>query len=238
LELAVKAADFILDNQWIDGRFHRLNYDGETAVMAQSEDYALFIKALLDLHQGSLSVVAENDKWLQKAVDVQAEFDEFLWSVELGGYYNTAKDASGDLLVRERSYTDNATPAANGIAIASLVRLALLGPNLEYLDRAEQGLQAFSSIIQDSPQACPSLLSALDWYQHSTLIRTASDQICGLISQYYPTAVCQIEADLPEGVIGLVCECLTCKEPAKSQERLLAEIQHSQTRVLEKLSHG
>ena len=81
LELAVKAADFILDNQWIDGRFHRLNYDGETAVMAQSEDYAFFIKALLDLHQGSLSVVAENDKWLQKALEVQVEFDEFLCGV-------------------------------------------------------------------------------------------------------------------------------------------------------------
>ena len=239
LELAVKAANFILDNQWTDGRFQRLNYDGKSAVTAQSEDYALFVKALLDLHQASLTLGnGEEAKqlpnslfWLEKAVQVQEEFNEFLWSVELGGYYNTAKDASGDLLVRERSYIDNATPAANGIAIASLVRLALLGPNLEYLDRAQQGLQAFSSIVQDSPQACPSLLSALDWYEHSTLIRTSPDQISGLISQYYPTAVFQIEGDLPEGVIGLVCECLTCKEPAKSQERLLAEILQSQTRV-------
>ncbi|MEG5015503.1 MULTISPECIES: thioredoxin domain-containing protein [unclassified Microcoleus] len=239
LELAVKAANFILDNQWTDGRFQRLNYDGQSAVTAQSEDYALFVKALLDLHQASLTLgngeeakqLPNSQFWLEKAVQVQEEFDEFLWSVELGGYYNTAKDASGDLLVRERSYIDNATPAANGIAIASLVRLALLGPNLEYLDRAEQGLQAFSSIVQDAPQACPSLLSAIDWYQHSTLIRTTPDQIAGLISQYYPTAVCQIEADLPEGVIGLVCECLTCKEPAKSQERLLEEILQSQTRV-------
>ncbi|MEG4035848.1 thioredoxin domain-containing protein [Microcoleus sp. S36b_A4] len=239
LELAVKAANFILDNQWTDGRFQRLNYDGQSAVTAQSEDYALFVKALLDLHQASLTLdngeeakqLPNSQFWLEKAVQVQEEFDEFLWSVELGGYYNTAKDASGDLLVRERSYIDNATPAANGIAIASLVRLALLGPNLEYLDRAEQGLQAFSSIVQDAPQACPSLLSAIDWYQHSTLIRTSPDQISGLISQYYPTAVCQIEADLPEGVIGLVCECLTCKEPAKSQERLLEEILQSQTRV-------
>ncbi|MEG5084059.1 thioredoxin domain-containing protein [Microcoleus sp. AT8-B4] len=239
LELAVKAANFILDNQWTDGRFQRLNYDGQSAVTAQSEDYALFVKALLDLHQASLTLgngeeakqLPNSQFWLEKAVQVQEEFDEFLWSVELGGYYNTAKDASGDLLVRERSYIDNATPAANGIAIASLVRLALLGPNLEYLDRAQQGLQAFSSIVQDAPQACPSLLSAIDWYQHSTLIRTTPDQISGLISQYYPTAVCQIEADLPEGVIGLVCECLTCKEPAKSQERLLEEILQSQTRV-------
>jgi len=239
LELAVTTANFILDNQWTDGRFQRLNYDGKSAVTAQSEDYALFVKALLDLHQASLTLgngeeakqLPNSQFWLEKAVQVQEEFDEFLWSVELGGYYNTAKDASGDLLVRERSYIDNATPAANGIAIASLVRLALLGPNLEYLDRAQQGLQAFSSIVQDAPQACPSLLSAIDWYQHSTLIRTTPDQISGLISQYYPTAVCQIEADLPEGVIGLVCECLTCKEPAKTQERLLEEILQSQTRV-------
>ncbi|MEG4028850.1 MULTISPECIES: thioredoxin domain-containing protein [unclassified Microcoleus] len=239
LELAVTSANFILDNQWTHGRFQRLNYDGHSAVTAQSEDYALFVKALLDLHQASLTLgngekaklLPNAQFWLEKAVQVQEEFDEFLWSVELGGYYNTAKDASGDLLVRERSYIDNATPAANGIAIASLVRLALLGQNLEYLDRAEQGLQAFSSIVQDAPQACPSLLSAIDWYQHSTLIRTSSDRISGLISQYYPTAVCQIEADLPEGVIGLVCECLTCKEPAKSQERLLEEILQSQTRV-------
>ncbi|MEG4054418.1 MULTISPECIES: thioredoxin domain-containing protein [unclassified Microcoleus] len=239
LELAVTTANFILDNQWTDGRFQRLNYDGHSAVTAQSEDYALFVKALLDLHQASLTLgngeeakqLPNSQFWLEKAVQVQEEFDEFLWSVELGGYYNTAKDASGDLLVRERSYIDNATPAANGIAIASLVRLALLVPNLEYLDRAEQGLQAFSSIVQDAPQACPSLLSAIDWYQHSTLIRTTPDRISGLISQYYPTAVCQIEADLPEGVIGLVCECLTCKEPAKSQERLLEEILQSQTRV-------
>ncbi|MEZ2319293.1 MAG: thioredoxin domain-containing protein [Microcoleus sp.] len=231
LELAVTSADFILENQWIDGRFHRLNYDGKAAVMAQSEDYALFVKALLDLHQGSLSLVTESDKWLQKAVEVQAEFDEFLWSLELGGYYNTASDCSGDLLVRERSYTDNATPAANGIAIASLVRLALLVQNLAYLDRAQQGLQTFSSIIQDAPQACPSLISALDWYQHSTLVRTTPELVSGLISQYYPTAVFQIETDLPPGVFGLVCESFTCKEPAKSREGLLEEIQKSQTRV-------
>jgi len=48
------------------------------------------------------------------------------WSVEIAGYYNTATDAGHDLIVRERSYTDNATPAANGVAIANLVRLALL----------------------------------------------------------------------------------------------------------------
>ncbi|MCY7276128.1 MAG: thioredoxin domain-containing protein, partial [Phormidesmis sp. CAN_BIN44] len=108
LELASQAAEFILQNQWIEGRLHRVNYEGTVEVLAQSEDYALFIKALLDLHQVTRSLqpnAPENQtNWLDHAIRVQEEFDEFLWSVEMGGYYNTAKDASQDLLVRERSY--------------------------------------------------------------------------------------------------------------------------------------
>ena len=240
LELATNAANFILDNQWVEGRFRRLNYDGKAVVMAQSEDYALFVKALLDLQQASLATANVQDLknklsvaaefWLEKAVRVQEEFDEFLWSLELGGYYNTASDASADLLVRERSYTDNATPAANGVAIANLVRLTLLTEDLQYLDRAEQGLQAFSSVMQESPQACPSLFAALDWYQNCTLIRTTINRISALISQYQPAAAYKVETNLPEGIVGLVCQALLCKEPAKTQERLLEQIEQSQTR--------
>jgi len=41
--------DFFPSTRVVDGRFQRLNYEGQPAVLAQSEDYALFIKALLDL---------------------------------------------------------------------------------------------------------------------------------------------------------------------------------------------
>ena len=237
-QLGIKAANFILNNQWVDGRFHRLNYDGQVSVLAQSEDYALFIKALLDLYQASLAVAQiitgngqkTTDGWLENALKVQAEFDEFLWSVELGGYYNAASDRSGDLLVRERSYTDNATPAANGVAIANLVRLALLTEDLTYLDRAEQALQAFGSIMHQSPQACPSLFTALDWYFHCTLVRTDTNQISSLISQYLPCTVYKLETHLPNSAVGLVCQGLTCLEPPQTPEQLLAQVGQSQIR--------
>jgi uncharacterized protein YyaL (SSP411 family) len=58
------------------------------------------------------------------------------------------------------------------VAIANLVRLALLTEDLSYLNRAEQALQAFSSVMHKAPQACPSLFTALDWYRYCTLIRT------------------------------------------------------------------
>ena len=34
LDLASQAAHFILKHQWIDGRFHRLNYDGVVSINA------------------------------------------------------------------------------------------------------------------------------------------------------------------------------------------------------------
>jgi len=229
-ELATKAANFILDNQWVNKRFHRLNYDGEPSVMAQSEDYALFIKALLDLHISSLLEAETSSYWLENAIKVQAEFNQLLWSEDLGGYYNAVSDNSHELLVRERSYADNATPSANGIAIANLVRLFLLTENLQYLDRAQQALQAFSSVMSQSPQACPSLFTALDWYQHCTLIRSGHDQLKALITQYLPASIYQLKSDIPDGSIGLVCQGLSCLEPAQSLEKLLEQVQQSQTR--------
>ena len=227
LELAAQAANFIWENQFVDGRFHRLNYQGEPTVLAQSEDYAFFIKALLDLQASN----PEHKQWLENAIAIQDEFNEFLWSGELGGYNNTSSDSSQDLIVRERSYVDNATPSANGIAIANLVRLALLTDNLEYLDLAELGLKAFRSVMHDAPQACPSLFTALDWYRNSTLIRSTTEQINTLIPKYLPAAVFAVVSDIPEGSVGLVCQGLKCLAPAESVEHLLQQVQQSQVRA-------
>lgn len=232
LEIATKAAKFILDNQWVNGRLHRLNYDGEPAVFAQSEDYAQLVKALLDLHQASLSFPQEGtpEFWLENALKVQAEFDDLLWSLELGGYYNTAKNNEEMLLLRERSYTDNATPSANGIAITSLIRLFLLTENMEYLDKGEQALLAFSHVMQQAPQSCPSLFTALDYYRNHVKVRSNSEQIAILNQQYFPATIYQIEPNLPSGSVGLVCQGLSCKEPALTEAILLGQLRQMHTR--------
>ncbi len=234
LDMAVRATEFILQQQWVEGRLQRLNYDGQPMVLAQSEDYALLIKALLDLHQATYRWVelSDTNPWLDKALQVQAEFDQWLWSSTEGGYYNTANDASDQLLVRERTYQDNATPAANGIAIANLVKLSLLSGDRQYLDRAEEGLQAFSAVMVQLPRACPSLFTALDWFHHGTLVQTTSDVLPTFIPTYTPTTVFTLKtkSDLPDGVVGLVCEGLFCKEPARDLTLLRSQIQTSQHR--------
>jgi uncharacterized protein YyaL (SSP411 family) len=222
-KLAIKATEFILNEQWKEKRLHRLSYSGNPSVLAQSEDYALFIKALLDLQTANPS----QTQWLEKAINIQQEFDEFFWSMEKGGYFDNASDNSEDLLVRERNYIDNATPSANGIAISNLVRLARLTDNLKYLNRAEQGLQAFSSVLSQSPKACPSLFLALDWYRFGSLVRSNPEVLKQLSSQYFPTTVYRVDNNLPNNSVGLLCQGLICLEPAKTMEELLKQIQES-----------
>ncbi|MDJ0615658.1 MAG: thioredoxin domain-containing protein [Calothrix sp. MO_192.B10] len=235
IEIAIQATDFILKHQFVGGRLHRLNYAGQPKILAQSEDYSLLIKALLDLHQAVLASGNESNlsaaQCLEKAIAIQAEFNQYLWNSELGGYNNTANDASQDLIVRERSYIDNATPSANGIAIANLVRLASLTDDLSYLDLAEQGLKAFSSVMSSSPRACPSLFTAWDWYRNSTLVRTTNENINTFISNYLPTAVFVLASDLPAASIGLVCQGLTCLAPAENPETMWEQLQQSQSRA-------
>ena len=228
--LATTAAQFILDHQWPDGRFQRINYDGKAAVDAQAVDYAYFIKALLDLYQASLclQIAAEAGIWLKAVLPVQREFDQHLWALEGGGYYNTASDRADDLLIRERSWLDNETPAANGVAIMNLIRLALLTENLDYLDQAEQALKIFGQVMAKMPTACPSLFTALDWYAHHTLIRTTQDQVLPLVQQqYHPTAIYQLTTDHPNHSVGLVCQGLSCQEPAQDQAQLWQQVSQS-----------
>lgn len=231
LELATQSAQFILDNQWVNGRLHRLNYDGTPAVIAQSEDYALLIKALLDMQQASLGFSSlPFIDWLAHAKTVQAEFDQWLWSEAASGYYNASSDVSDSLLVRERSWQDSATPAANGVAIANLMRLSLLVKDLAYFDRAEDALKAFSLVMAQAPRSCPTLFQSLDWYRHQTLVRTTADYTSTLLREYAPTTVFRIDSQLPEGVVGLVCQGLTCKDPATSYDQMKQQIVLSQQR--------
>jgi uncharacterized protein YyaL (SSP411 family) len=225
LAMARRTADFILDHQWIEGRFYRLNYDGTPSVLAQSEDYALFVKALLDL------VEAGAEDYLDAAINVQAEFDEHLWSDELGGYYNAAQDTRGGAIVRERSYTDNATPGANGVAVCNLLRLSLYSEELLYLQRAEAVLTAFLPILEKMPKACPSLFAGLDWFQNATLVRTTAAEFELLKRRYLPATVFKVVHQLPEGAVGLVCQGLSCLPAAGDRSTLLEQLQRSQTRT-------
>lgn len=229
-QLAVNAMRFILQNQWVSGNLQRINYGGEAAIAAQSEDYAFLIKALLDLHQ---AIPEQANEYLEQAIAVQAEFDRHFWDQLNGGYFNTAGDFSQHLLLRERNYQDNATPSPNGVAIANLVRLASLTTKLEYLDRAEQGLKRFGLVLANSPVACPSLLTAFDWLRNHTLVRILPSHYPQFSHHYYPSTMFKLEQQLatPEA-IAIVCQGFACLEPAASAEMCEQQLLRSSQRVM------
>ena len=228
-QLAVNAAKFILENQWIEGRLQRINYEGQAAVVAQSEDYAFLIKALLDMHQ---AIPEEANFYLQQAIAIQAEFDRDFWDALSGGYFNTTSESSQHLLLRERNYQDNATPSPNGIAIANLVRIASVTKKLEYLDRAELALKRFGHVITNSPVACPSLLAAFDWFRNHTLVRTLPTQYEYFNHQYLPAVMLRLDKHLPNpDAIAIVCQGFACLEPAMSIEICDRQLLRSTTRV-------
>ena len=229
LALAIEVATYIQQHQMAAGTFYRLNYNGQAAVPAQSEDYALFIKALLDVQQACLwfeEYSSQANHWLASAVALQTQFDQALGS-DQGGYFN----ANSELIIQERAYQDSAVPAANGIAIASLVRLFLLTENLDYFSQAETALKSFSTVLQKAPRACPSLLGALDWFTHPTLIRTSAEQLQQLKDMPLPTAMLKIDPNLPAGAIGMVCEGLLCRKPATNEAMMRDQIERSQRRI-------
>ncbi len=235
LQLAVKAAQFIFSTQQPEGSLLRLNYDGEARVPAKSEDYALFIKACLDLHQASLTHSGEPEAryWLDQAVQLQQQMDHQLWDPEMGGYFMSAAEHSADLLVREKEFQDNATPAANGIAVANLVRLAALTDDLSYLERAEQGLKAFGQIMSRQPRSCPSLFTGLDWYQNFLKVTVHPDPLPTLQAQPWPTTLWvtpDSDHPLDPDAAGIVCVGTRCLDPAPSLEILQDQMKQGQIR--------
>lgn len=235
LAIADRATQFIVNHQWVAGQLLRLYYNGEAAVSAQAEDYAFFIKALLDLQQAALilgeATIAQTV--LNEAIRTQQAFDDTLWAMEGGGYYTANRAAAPELIIQERAWMDNATPSANGIAIANLIRLTLATSHPTYLDRAEQALKQFGKILETSPSSCPSLLIALDWYLHCTLVRSQVERMRSLAQQYYwPTVYFAQESNLPGEAWGLVCQGLTCLAPLPDVLTLIAQVQSSIARHL------
>ncbi|WP_328286069.1 thioredoxin domain-containing protein [Synechococcus sp. Nb3U1] len=238
LQLALRAAQFILKQQRHPetGSLLRVNYDGTAEVPAKSEDYALLIKALLDLHQACLPLVGDPsaEYWLEAAINLQREMDSQLWDTVAGGYFVSDPQSAPELLVREKEFQDNATPAANGIAIANLARLSAVTGDPDYLERAEASLKTFGHMMSTQPRSCPSLFTGLDWYVNWIKVTLAAEHIPTFQRQSWPTTAFTLptEADpLPDGAVGLVCWGTKCLAPAHSPEQVQSQLSKGQNRA-------
>lgn len=153
---ATRALDFVRSTLWRDGRLLATCMEGRAHLNAYLDDYVCLADAVLELQQ--VRFRSEELQFAQQLVEVVlAHFSD----EQAGGFYFTADDHEA-LIHRSKLFSDDATPAGNGIAARVLLRLGHLLGEPRYLVAAERTLRAAWPALVKHPQAHVSLLTALE----------------------------------------------------------------------------
>ncbi len=168
--LAEQAAEFIWQ-RLRDGQGNLLHRycDGEAAIPAYLSDYALYGMGLVSLFEAT-----EDDRWLERAVEIADRLIEKFHDAERGGFFETA-DEHTLLIVRYKSVQDRQLPSGNGAAAQLLASLShlLIGDDParseRYAQLAGEAIDSVWELIQRAPSVCSSLLYAYLLLEGDTL---------------------------------------------------------------------
>ncbi|HYC09362.1 MAG TPA: thioredoxin domain-containing protein [Steroidobacteraceae bacterium] len=235
---ATRMLEFIRATLWRDGRLLATYMDGRARLNAYLDDYVFLADAILELQQ--VRFAADELALVQQLMDVVLEH---FADAAAGGFFFTADDHE-TLILRSKSFSDDATPAGNGIAARVLLRLGHLLAEPRYLAAAEGTLRAAWPALLRYPQAHISLLGALEELLDPPQIvilrgeaRTIEGWRLELARLYAPhrltLAIPAEAADLPAaladktpraGTVAYVCRGSSCSAPVDSLEALIEQL--------------
>jgi len=227
VDAAARAVDFLHEHCWFDGRLLAVHKDGRSRFPAYLDDHAFLGWGLLELLQARW-----HGPWLAWAIELAETMLAHFEDREAGGFYFTADDHES-LILRPKTFGDDATPAGNGVAARLLLRLGYLLAEPRYLDAAERTLRAAWSLMERYPHGHTSLLMALDEFTEPpavVVLRGTADDLdvwrTELDKLYDPRrlvlAVPGDAQDLPAaladkrpqaGTVAYVCRGTTCSAP-------------------------
>ena len=224
---AARAVSFLREHCWYQGRLLAVHKDGRSRFPAYLDDHAFLAWGLLELLQARW-----HGPWLAWAIELAETMLEHFEDREAGGFYFTADDHE-QLILRPKTFGDDATPAGNGVAARVLIRLGLLLGETRYLDAAERTLRASWGVLEKFPHAHTSLLVALDELTDPPVIVVARGSPEDLdtwrteLDKYYDprrfvAAIPRDATDLPDGLaakraqqhtVAYLCRGMTCSAP-------------------------
>jgi uncharacterized protein YyaL (SSP411 family) len=227
VDAAARAVDFLHAHCWFDGRLLAVHKDGRSRFPAYLDDHAFLAWGLLELLQARW-----HGPWLAWAVELAETMLAHFEDRAAGGFYFTADDHES-LILRPKTFGDDATPAGNGMAARLLLRLGYLLAEPRYLDAAERTLRAAWSLVERYPHGHTSLLMALDELTEpptAVVLRGTAEDLAvwrnELDKLYDPRrlvlAVPNDAHDLPPaladkrpqaGTVAYVCRGTTCSAP-------------------------
>ncbi len=159
---ARRNARFVMQHLSQNGGLLTHSYrDGKHSDGRFLEDYAYYLRGLLDLYESDTS--AESEDWLRFARTLADHALDLFQDPQTGTLFLREANQP-DLIVRPKDETDTALPAPGSLLIGSLLRLERLTGNLHYGKAAELGLRAVSGHIERYPTAMASALIALEYY--------------------------------------------------------------------------
>lgn len=158
LEIAVRAAEFIIDKLMVNGRLLRSYGRGQAKLNAYLDDYACFIQSLLDL-----ASVHPDPKWLGHALALNDVVLSSFLDREDGGFFFTSTDHE-QLITRSKLFYDGSTPSPTSVSVTNLVRLARITGNQEFAAIAERTFAIYAPYFAKAPDQFSNLLCALDFH--------------------------------------------------------------------------
>jgi uncharacterized protein YyaL (SSP411 family) len=238
LDSATRALDFVRGTLWRDGRLLATWMDGRAHLNAYLDDYVYLADAVLELQQLRFSA-AELEFARQLLEVVLRHFPDG----EAGGFYFTSDDHE-TLIHRSKTFSDDATPAGNGIAARVLLRMGYLLGEPRYLAAAERTLRAAWPVMVQHPQAHVALLAALEELLHPpeiVIIRGEPAPLeawrAELAKVYAPRrlvlAIPADAADLPPALadkapradtVAYLCRGSSCSAPLDSLDALIGQL--------------
>ena len=155
---ATQAADFLLENlRAEDGRWLRAYREGKAQHSAVLEDHAYLCRALISLFQST-----GETRWLTEAEQVAARMLADFWDPESGIFFDT-DGRDEQLLQRLQQPWDGAIPAANAVALESLLKLHALTQDSQWLEPAQRGCKALYPMLKSNPRSFATTLRLIRW---------------------------------------------------------------------------
>jgi uncharacterized protein len=235
---ATRALDFVRRTLWHDGRLLATSKDGRAHLNAYLDDYAYLADAVLELQQ--VRFVGEELEFARELAEVMlAHFAD-----PAGGFYFTSDDHEA-LILRSKTFSDDATPAGNGIAAFVLQRIGYLLAEPRYVEAAERTLRAAWTALTHHASSHAALLAALEEHlapPEIIVLRGAAAEIDAwrheLTRLYAPRrlvlAIPDDATHLPPALadkaardtaVGYICVGSTCSAPVDSLAALVQTLQ-------------
>ena len=234
---AVEVAEFLLASlRRPDGRWLRSWQAGTGARhLAYGADHAWLVEAFTRLAEATGQA-----RWIAEARAAADALIELFWDGSAGGFHTTGHDAEV-LIARPKETYDGATPSANSVATAALLRLAALTGEARYRERAEQVLEAMAPALAKAPAAFTGLVAAAGLATGTVEVAVTGerpDLVAAARAPYRPDRVLAwgepYDSPRWEGRTGaaqaglaFVCRHYTCAAPTADPDELAAALRRA-----------